>query len=35
MSLDGEQIIRAHVDLGMAVALDAGLIVPVIGTRTF
>ena len=31
MSLDGEQIIRrAHVNLGMAVALDAGLIVPVI-----
>ena len=31
VSLDGEQIIqRAHVNLGMAVALDAGLIVPVI-----
>ena len=31
MSLDGDQIIqRAHVNLGMAVALDAGLIVPVI-----
>lgn len=30
-SLDGEQIIRrAHVNLGMAVAVDAGLIVPVI-----
>lgn len=31
VSLDGDQIIqRAHVNLGMAVALDAGLIVPVI-----
>ena len=31
VSLDGEQIIRrAHVNLGMAVALDTGLIVPVI-----
>ena len=31
VSLDGEQVIhRAHVNLGMAVALDAGLIVPVI-----
>ena len=31
VSLDGEQIIRrAHVNLGMAVALDSGLIVPVI-----
>ena len=31
MSLDGDQVIqRAHVNLGMAVALDAGLIVPVI-----
>ena len=31
VSLDGEQIIRrAHVNLGMAGALDAGLIVPVI-----
>ena len=31
VSLDGEQIIRrAHVNLGMAVALEAGLIVPVI-----
>ena len=31
VSLDGNQIIqRAHVNLGMAVALDAGLIVPVI-----
>ena len=31
VSLDGDQVIqRAHVNLGMAVALDAGLIVPVI-----
>ncbi len=31
MSLDGDQVIqRAHVNLGMAVALDAGLITPVI-----
>ena len=31
VSMDGNQIIqRAHVNLGMAVALDAGLIVPVI-----
>ena len=31
VSLDGDQIIqRAHVNLGMAVVLDAGLIVPVI-----
>ena len=31
VSLDGDRIIqRAHVNLGMAVALDAGLIVPVI-----
>lgn len=31
VSLDGDQIIqRAHVNLGMAVALDTGLIVPVI-----
>ena len=31
VSLDGEQVIRrAHVNLGMAVALEAGLIVPVI-----
>ena len=31
VSLDGNQIIqRAHVNIGMAVALDAGLIVPVI-----
>ena len=31
VSLDGDQIIqRAHVNLGMAVALDAGLIVPVV-----
>ena len=31
VSLDGDQIIqRAHVNLGMAVALDAGLIVPVL-----
>ena len=31
VSFDGDQIIqRAHVNLGMAVALDAGLIVPVI-----
>lgn len=31
VSLDGEQVIRrAHVNLGMAVAVDAGLIVPVI-----
>lgn len=31
VSLDGETVIqRAHVNLGMAVALDAGLIVPVI-----
>ena len=31
VSFDGSQIIhRAHVNLGMAVALDTGLIVPVI-----
>ena len=31
VSLDGEQVIRrAHVNLGMAVAVEAGLIVPVI-----